>query len=377
MATKGKAKLVEKPKGNFRNIYKSEKNDPINYFSVEIHDIDISLINALKRTIQSDIEIPGFRGEDDPSITILENNGPLHNEILLHRIGLIPIHFNEDEVENFKSDEYLFEVEVSNEESSMINVTTEQMKVYHNEKPLTKAEIERLFPKNPHTESYILINRLRPKEKLHFKGHAVLGTATEHSGFSPVSLCSFHYLQDPKLLAELPANATILDKERAYYRNEYGDANVVKFELEIECGLDAKYLISKSIEILMNKLNKTLNEIMADHSDYIQIIPSDNAIGYLFIFQNENDTLGNLLQSYMHNYYIRSKNLTTQNKQVSYVGYICPHPLEPVMHLKIVIQNKDETSATNKQEYIELLSEHCRRSIGYLQDIKSKWLLSL
>lgn len=364
-------------KGHFRNIYKSGKNDPINYFSVEIYDIDISLINALKRTIQSDIPIPGFNGEDDPSITILENNGPLHNEILLHRIGLIPIHFNEDEVENFNPEEYVFELEESNDTASMINVTTEQMKIYHNEAPMTKQEIQRLFPKNPYTESYILITRLRPKEKLHLKGSAVLSTPSVHAGFACVSLCSFHYLQDPKLLAELPENATILDKERAYFRNEHGDCNAVKFEIEIECGLEAKYLISRSLEIIMGKLDKTLTESMSDTSDYLSIIPDDNKIGYLFIFQNENDTLGNILQSYMHNYYIRSKNLTTQNKAVSYVGYICPHPLEPVMHLKIVIENKDGTHATNKQEYIELLSEHCRRSIGYLQDIKSKWLLSL
>lgn len=364
-------------KGHFRNIYKSGKNDPINYFSVEIYDIDISLINGIKRTIQSDIAIPGFNGEDDPSISIIENNGPLHNEILLHRIGLIPIHFNEDEVENFNPEEYVFELEEFNDTATMINVTTEQMKIYHNEAPMTKQEIQRLFPKNPYTESYVLITRLRPKEKLHFKGSAVLSTPSVHAGFACVSLCSFHYLQDPKLLAELPDNATILDKERAYFRNDHGDCNVVKFEMEIECGLDAKYLVSKSLEIIMGKLDKTLTESMSDTSEYLSIIPDDNKIGYIFIFQNENDTLGNILQSYMHNYYIRSKNLTTQNKAVSYVGYICPHPLEPVMHLKLVIENKDGTHATNKQEYIELLSEHCRRSIGYLQDIKSKWLLSL
>jgi len=97
-------------KSFFRNIYKSGKSDPINYFSVEIYDVDISIINSLKRIIQSNIQLPGFLGEDHHSVTIIENNGPLHNEIITHRIGLIPIHFNEDEVENFDSDEYSFEL---------------------------------------------------------------------------------------------------------------------------------------------------------------------------------------------------------------------------------------------------------------------------
>jgi len=399
-------------KSIFKNAYKSGKNDPIQYFSVEIYDVDLSVVNGIKRIIQSEINLPGFYGEDNPTVNIFENNGPLHNEILSHRIGLIPIHFNDDEVETYNHEDYLFELEVENDTASMMNVTTEQMKVFKKGSLVDKAEIKRLFPANPLTNSYILITRLRPKEKLHFKATAMLGTAGEYAGFSPVSLCTFHYLEDPKLIAHLPYTATILDRERSYLRNEYGDPTAIKFELEIECGLTAKYLVSKAIEVFMNKLNKTLNEVMSDNSDYISIVKPDSGNGYKFVFENETDTLGNFLQSNMHNYYIRAKNLTTFNKTMTYVGYMCPHPLEKTMELMIIIsENKINSSssssgesdatgtttnstdtttttsgggnknpmkfATNKSEYIEVLSEQCRRSLSYLQEIKSQWLLSV
>jgi len=408
-------------KSKFRNLYKSGKTDPNQYFSVEIYDVDLSIINGIKRIIQSDIPIPGFYGEDHPSIDIIENTGPLHNEIMSHRIGLIPIHFSEDEVENFNTDDYKFEYEIENTTTSMLNATTESIKVYRKDVLLTKKEIEQLFPKNPYTNHYILITRLRPGEKLHFKASAVVETSMDHAGFMPVSLCTFHYIQDPKLLAQLPENSSILDKERCYFRNEYGDPTAIKFEMEMECGLTAKYLISKALEILMNKLDRILVEIISDKSEYITMQVPETNNGYMFTFDNENDTLGNFLQSNMHNHYIRAKNLTAHNKSISYVGYMCPHPLEKVMQLVVIIQNKESTSgtsgttgttgttddttvsttdtlsaasaasaasavtaeinvspsySTNKSEYIEVLSEQCRRSLSYLQDIKTQWLLS-
>ena len=49
--------------------------------------MDLGIVNALRRTIMTDIPIPGFMGEgatqgddDDITIDIHENNGPLHNE---------------------------------------------------------------------------------------------------------------------------------------------------------------------------------------------------------------------------------------------------------------------------------------------------------
>ena len=81
----------------FKNYYFDPK-DPTNRYSFDIYDIDLAIINSIRRIIISEIEIPGMIGENNPTIDIISNNGPLHNEYLIHRIGLIPICLKENEL---------------------------------------------------------------------------------------------------------------------------------------------------------------------------------------------------------------------------------------------------------------------------------------
>ena len=57
--------------------------------------MDLSIVNGIRRVILTEIEVVGFYGEDEPSVEIHKNTGPLHNEFMKHRIGLIPINVNE------------------------------------------------------------------------------------------------------------------------------------------------------------------------------------------------------------------------------------------------------------------------------------------
>lgn len=344
----------------FRNV---ELNK--NTATFEIYNVDLSVVNAIRRTILTDIPAISFRGEDEPSLEIIKNNGPLHNEILLHRFGLIPIHFNEEETESFNPDDYEFELNVENNGNNMINVTTNDINIRKNGNELTSKEKQRLLPYNSITKDYILITRLRSGEHLHVRGKAVQGTSRLHAGFSPVSLCTFSFIQDSVLSSQV---SSILDKERAYQRNEYGDPTAYKFEIECESGLRPKYLVTKVFEIIQQKLEKTIIELHQEPSDYVSYGPSEKGVGYDFVFQNEDDTYGNLLQSLMFNHYLRDKKPTERGHHVTYVGYVCPHPLESVMILNIVI---DGNATVN--DYVEALTEQCRRIQGELQNIMKEW----
>lgn len=336
-------------------------NEKSKKFSIEIKDIDLALINALRRIILTEIPVVGFRGEDEPSLEIISNNGPLHNEIILHRFGLIPIYFTSNETESFDSDAYEFEINVNNETDSRINVTSEHFNVKHNGVELSKKEIQRLFPPSSITNDYILITRLQKNQYLHIKGKAVKLTANIHSGFCPVSLSNFKYMPDANEIVKFD---NILDKERAFLKNEYGEPTGFIFELECENGLDPKYLISKAIEILNNKISYIFNNI-----NEIEYKLTDNKQGYDFIFNDETDTLGWFLQSQMFNHYIRAKKPTQKNKFLTYVGYTCPHPLDTTMILKIYINDSDSI-----QEYKDVLVDHCKRSLDYLQNFQTEWI---
>jgi DNA-directed RNA polymerase II subunit RPB3 len=68
--------------------------------SFDIFNMDLSIANGIRRVILTEIPTVGFYGEDEPTIEIIKNTGPLHNEFMKHRIGLIPISVSEDITDN-------------------------------------------------------------------------------------------------------------------------------------------------------------------------------------------------------------------------------------------------------------------------------------
>jgi DNA-directed RNA polymerase subunit L len=341
----------------FRNIHQS--NDPNKRFTFEAHGVDLAIINGIRRIILTDIPVVGFQGEENPSLKVLANNGPLHNEFMLHRLGMIPIHFNADEVETFAPEDYLFELNVENTGVSMLNVTSADFKVENKGRAM---DHKRLFPPDSLTKDYVLITRLRPGERFHVQGHAIRSTARSHASFNPVSLCTFSFMSNGKPAADL----SILDKERAFAKNEFGDPMAILFSIETETALTPGYLVKKSFDIIIAKI-RNLMGILSD-------VATRTDIGVEFNIIGEDDTLGNIIQSLMHNYFIREKHQTSKNKMVTYVGYYPPHPLETSVVVKICIDDHDNVTT---EEYIDTVHEACARIITQIDDIAEAWTTSL
>jgi DNA-directed RNA polymerase subunit L len=246
----------------------------------------------------------------------------------------------------------------------MLNVTTADIKGKKDDKDLTKKDLERMFPANRVTKSNILITRLRTNEQLHFKANLVLHTARDNAAFSPVSLCNFFYLQDP-VVAKKKDN--ILDKERSYYTNKYGDANAVQFEIEpINNLIGPKYLVNKAFEIIIDKLNNLISTIASE--GFVLQPFQDLKSTFDFVIQNEDDTLGNIIMSYIHNKYVREDKAALDNMHCSYVGYICPHPLKAELILRITLDDQ-----INPVTFIRFLEANCRMIIDELTNIKKEW----
>jgi len=355
----------------FRN-YSHNSNDPSNNHSFEIHNIDLSVVNGIRRIILTDIPIPGVIGEsletEDPTVNILKNTGALHNEIITHRIGLIPICLTEDEIEGYEDGSIQLELNVKNESYKIENVTTQQITATRNDKPITAKELATLFPPNKVSKDHILITRLRTGEHLHFKASVVKRTGRDNASFNPVSLCNFSFIQDPN---ESSKHQNVLDKERAYYRNKYGDPIAFKFEIEhININIGPKYLIPKSLDIIINKLINMVNELVNIEKSQVlkinQFQDIDNT--YEFFIDNEDDTLGNILQSYIHNRCIRNEQKLDIDPQCLYVGYICPHPLKSLMILRITLEEE-----TNRNKFVSFLETICKLLIEDLSNIKTEW----
>ena len=335
--------------------------------SFEIHGVDLAVVNGIRRVILTNIPVVGFVGEGhEPSFTVLQNDGPLHNEIILHRIGLIPIHMSDTETEAFGTTteiegsgnmEYTYELNVANTDDSLLNVTTKDMQVFSNGSPVHSKIRERLFPADPYTKDYVLITRLRPTEKLHLKGTATKATALQHAGFCPVSLCSFMFVGDSA------PGLGVLERERAYDKNEYGEPKVILMSIETECALSPRYLVDKALNIIITDLR----DWMASEASGV---PERKENGMEFTIEGADDTLGNILQSQMHNYYIRDKQSTAQNHALTFVGYYAPHPLETRVVVKICIEDHDVITDT---EYVDVMRDSCSRIVAYIDRIKTEW----
>ena len=372
----------------FRN-YRHDPADPTGRHSFEIHGLDTSVFNALRRVILTDIPTLGFSGEEEPTVEIRENTGPLHNEIIGHRIGLLPIHFSEEETDSATADTWSFELAPpKNDTDHSVNITTHDFKIVKNGAELPEKDVRRLFPANAVSRAPILITRLRPGEKLALTATPAKRTARFHASFCPVSLCSYQFLEDPALAA---AAKDPLERERGYKRNESGEPVGAAFQLETEMALSPKYLVSKALDILLEKVTSIPQELHAaigaadaGAPDAKVVVAPSATVGVEFSFRDEDDTLGNILQSYIYQRYVRDKTNAPNGDTVSYAGYFCPHPLDPTMILRIVmtadvIAPSADTGAPpatppNVSPYVDLLSESCRALQVQFQQIQNEWL---
>jgi DNA-directed RNA polymerase subunit L len=315
-----------------------------------IKDIDVSIINSLRRVILADIPNIAFEfiATGSTNTIINKNTGPIHNEFLAHRLSMIPICLTPNEILDFNPENYKFVLKVHNNTNEIINITSDQIEIYDcNNNKLDNKTISRIFPKNYITNDFILINKLKPNifdttkgDELDIEMRAVSGTAKKYNGFCPVSICSYFNIIDEhkaniilnSKIEELKKNdesiETInrftknfenLDIQKQYYTNEFDEPNLFEFNLQSECNMKPEYLFVKACIILNNKLEDLKNKFINDNV----IENFDNNI-YEFIVKDESHTTGNLVQAMFYNYFIRNENKEVLN----FIGYNIPHPLD-------------------------------------------------
>ena len=97
--------------------------------SFTISNIDVSYVNAIRRTILSDIPIVCFKTTpyEENKANILINTTRLNNEILKQRLSCIPICISNLEDTPIKN--YLLEVDVENKIDVTVIVTTKDFNI--------------------------------------------------------------------------------------------------------------------------------------------------------------------------------------------------------------------------------------------------------
>lgn len=358
----------------FNSVVKPEKN--VLYFT--LNPTDVTYANTLRRVILTEVETVAFRADilDDGStsdVYITKNSTPMSNEMLSHRIGLLPIYVSNPL--DWNPDKYSFKLDVTNKTSNLLDVTAADIQVFRNsddEEPVPVPNTEFFHP-NSITKDTALIAVLKPavanqdNEQLTFTAKATVGIGRQNARFNPVCQCSYRYTLDtddlrkkeffetwlnshkkvdpgslegnPTKKGELEREFATMEIERCFLVNEQGEPYSFDFIVHSVGVLDPYYIVARAIQVIQQKLIKYASIDTGDLPESVTISPADAKMkGYDILFEGEDHTLGNLLQTWMDANLIDSGEIT-------YVGYKIPHPLKDVMHLRIGLEDGKETSA--------------------------------
>jgi DNA-directed RNA polymerase subunit L len=240
-------------------------------------------------------------------------------------------------------------------------------------KPIDQAKNREIFPADDYTGYFIDFVRLRPKiseelpgEKIRLTCELSIGTAKEDGMFNSVSTCSYGYTVD-----SVVQEAT-LEKLKQKWKDEGKNADEVNFEAKNWKLLDGMRitkqdsfdfiiqsvgifdnieLVQKACEILIDKLQYQDSLI---EKDELVIEKSQNTMSnsYDIILENEDYTIGKVLEYFMYTKFYEPKILT-------FCGFKKMHPHDSQSIIRVAYREPIDISTIkgNLKECIEGASQ--------------------
>lgn len=346
--------------------------------SFTITNIDVSYVNAIRRTILSDIPIVCFKTTpyEENKANILINTTRLNNEILKQRLSCIPICISNLEDTPIKN--YLLEVDVENKIDITVIVTTKDFNIkdISSNTYLDEGQQKKIFPPFiPPTgsgEYYIDFVRLRPRisdeipgERIKFTCEFSVSTARDDSMFNVTGTCGYGCSPDQEKMAEQleirKQKWKDEDKKEAEIKFEaanwklleglrYVKKNSFDFVLQTVGIYENEQIIIKASQILLQKLEVLKKSLMQDE---VEIKASENTMEncYDITLENEDYTIGNILNYELYAIFY------TDLKLLDYVGFKKLHPHDLNSLLRVALTDKTKSVSTVKTMLVKVIEE--------------------
>ena len=356
---------------SFKNIQYDGK-DTLKFQLVNTH---VSYANTLRRIILTEVPSVGFRAEiqkngSTSDIKIEKNTTAMSNEMLAHRIGLIPVHANPKE---WDPERYSFELSVENSTSDLMDVKVSDINVYEQtESGPILVPNTKFFHPDPITRDTCLLTVLKPKigdsspETVSFKAKASVGIGKENMRFSPVSQCSYGYTRDetPEKVKDIfvrwldrhkkinymeletdSERKKLLEREfntmeaaRCFVTDEKGEPNSFDFVVETVGVFNPLDIVIEALKVIEQKCFIYAALDKGDLPTNITIQPTKKeARGFDIYFQGEDHTLGNMLTTWMDENILDEQGL--RDGTIQFCGYCVPHPLRDEMLMTIIAKD--------------------------------------
>ena len=346
----------------------SDKDDSLLF---TLSGVNVSLANAVRRTILSDIPLVVFKTApyEENKANIIANTTRLNNEILKQRLSCIPIYIKN--IDDFPLKNYMLEVNVENITYTTMYVTTKDFMIKDvvTGKPISETKTREIFPANDYTGYFIDFARLRPKisdeipgEKINLTCEFSVSSAKVDGMFNAVSTCAYGFTIDTV------AQDTLLEKLKQTWKDEGKTEAEIKFEVKNwklldglrvtkkdsfdytiqSIGVYTNYeLVNKACEILIEKLDDidTLIE-----KDELKIDKAMNTMSNSFdiILENEDYTIGKVLEYFLYTKFYETKTLT-------FCGFKKMHPHDSYSIIRVAYKDAIDKSTIkgNLKECIE------------------------
>lgn len=373
-----------------QNVFQNVKVNG-NVMEFTLSPTHVSYANTIRRAVLTMVETVAFNADieeqsgNTTDVKILKNSTAMSNEMLAHRIGLLPIHV--DNPMTWDSEEYSFQIRVKNDSSEPMDVTADNIEVFRNTGPENEPEkvpSRKFFYPHPMTGSTALLAILKGKiggqkaEELECTMKATVGNGKQNARFNPVSQCSYRYTpdtdeekrelvfntwltsnkkvnpaeleQNAQRKAELEREFQTMEAARCYLEKN-GEPYSFDFTIESLGTLSPEKIIARALDVLQMRCVRYVSLKVNDLPENVIMNPADaRFIGYDFLFKGEDHTMGNLLQTWIE------QNLMGDGP-VSFVGYKVPHPLRDEMVLRIGIKMKaDAKKGDSEMEAVAAIS---------------------
>ena len=316
-----------------------EENDILKF---TLHGVNMSLANALRRTILSEIDIIVFKAynEEVNMCTIHQNTTSFNNEIIKQRLGCIPIHINNLDI---PLKDYELHIEQENVTDTIQYITTENFKIKNTStgEHLSESDRQRIFPPSDITGYYIDFLRLKPKISDDIKGEALhltckfsTGNAKENGMYNAVSCCAYGYTIDdirqeielnklrkqwkdqgmkPAEIAHETTNWKLLDGLRITKPDSFD------FTIESIGIYTNQEIIHKACDIIVKRLEDIDTAI---EKDKLVVKESNTTIknSYDVILNGEDYTIGKILEYVLYTKYWQNE------ERLTFCGFVKEHP---------------------------------------------------
>jgi len=371
---------------HFKNI---NINDDIE-LQMDFYNLDTCVVNSFRRSVLSDVL--GYTFGD---IIIEKNTSLLNNEILAHRLSLIPLEME-------LGDNISVELDVKNNGFDKISITSSDLKVVSGELYIIPN---------------ILMVELKSKEEISLKMTVIRGSGKEHAKFQPVSICSYKINEEVSIKMDIwnKLSKSQKDKCRKYckrnlllkndyylYENSVGTygfkvfnentkekirLNLKKYLIKIGVDIEEeesndmviftdkyynkKYVYSFKLESLLvnpyyifSQILYHMNKKIIDlQNKDIEIDNHSCNVGICFIIEGEGHTMGTILVEEIQ-----------KDDRVKYSYYKQKHPFDKKILLYIILKEENDD---NESEYAIILVDAFKRIVEMYQNLQAEWNLIL